>query len=177
MDKAKSPSLINLAVTALIFIAALTYGFIALSTEDPLWIIGDFEEYPESIFLNCYGQTSTLLPEDERFDELVAKVNAALSTRKNYDSLTMSELTYEEYRTGTTGMILELVYSNPIRIHSFYRFFANLDSIVIPLDGRHAITSPIFGRANGQSTAGSLHYLTLPEVRSYIETQGLCTKP
>ena len=177
MDKSKSPSLLNLGITSLVILVALIYGFVTLSTEDPLWFTSAFEEIPEEVFVNCYGQISNLLPEDPRYNGLVATLNVSLSSGKNYDSLTMSDETYEYYLTSDDVMVLEVIYTQQIRIHSFVKYFSNLDSIVIPLDGRHSNTNAIFGRSNGYSTAGSLHYLTMPQVREFVEANNICTAP
>ncbi len=177
MDKAKTPSLLNLAGTAVVIIVLLIYGFVALSTEDPIWFVSTYNEYPEEIFINCYGSTSVLLPNDPLFDSLVSVINETFSSRKNYDPLTMSDETYQYYLTSKDVMVLEIIYTQKVRIHSFYKFFSNLDSIIVPLDGRHSKTNAIFGRSNAFSTAGSLHYDTLPQVRSFVESNGICSAP
>lgn len=177
MDKTRPPSLINLVIIAALIFAGLYYAIIALSTEDPLWFLPTFEEFPEEIVMNCYGTVTSLRPGDEHYDALVGLVNETLSTSKNYDGLTMSDETYTYYLTDSTVMVLELIYTQKVRIHSTYKFFGNLDSIVIPLDGRHSNTNAIFGRSNGLSTAGALHYLALPDIRAYLGTSGLCQAP
>ena len=177
MDKANNPSLLNLALTSVVILIALIYGFVTLSTEDPRWFITTFDEYPEEISLNCYGSEQSLFPGDPDFEELVVKINDVLSTRKNYDSLTMSQETYDYYKTSDAVMVLELIYTQKVRIHSFYKYFSNLDSIVIPLDGRHSNTNAIFGRSNDQGTAGSLHYNLLPEIRELVESRNICAAP
>ena len=177
MDRSKSPSLLNLGVTAVVIFGALVYGFVALSTEDLAWFISTYNEYPEEIAVNCYGQQSSLFPGDANYDELVSLINETFSGRKNYDSLTMSQDTYTYYSTSDAVMVLELIYTQKVRIHSFYKYFSNLDSIVLPLDGRHSNTNAIFGRSNGLSTAGSLHYITIPQIRTFVEANGICAKP
>jgi hypothetical protein len=174
MDKSKSPSLINLAITAFFLILVMVYGIIALSTQDPVWFISTFDEYPEAIDLYCYGSLRTLRPEDPEFDPLVAVVNETLSSTKNFDSLTMSDATYEYYRTSPEVVALEIVFTNKVRIHSIYSFFSNLDSIVIPLVGRHSNVNAIFGRSNGFSTGGALHYRAMPDVTAFVQESGLC---
>lgn len=177
MDKSKSPSFLNLIFTVAGLLIVLVYGGVALNTGDPLWISPIFSEVPREILVICYGDQRTLTPQDPEFQGLTEIVNQTLSSEKNYDPLTMGEQTYIEYRESTTMMVLELFYPSPVRIHSFYKFFSNLDSIVIPLDGRHAATYAIFGRLNDFSTAGSLHFNEMPQVRMYIENQGICLKP
>ncbi|MFQ5615046.1 MAG: hypothetical protein ACE5GO_01070 [Anaerolineales bacterium] len=177
MDKTRSPSVFGLLITIVVVIVALIYGFISLNTEDPLWFVASFDEQPEEIFINCYGEEVVLVPEDPQFDGLVTIVNNILSRRKNWDSLTISEETYEDYQRNTQMMIMELYYSQQVRIHSFYKYFSNLDSIIIPLDGRHAKTNAIFGRSNNFNTAGSLHFDDIPAIREHVENQGICITP
>lgn len=166
--------MINLAITALVLVATLVYAIIAMSTQDPLWFTSNFDEYPEGIDLYCYGSVTTLRPEDPHFDALVTILNETLSTRKNFDPLTMSDSTYEYYRTNPDVVVLEVIYTNKVRIHSFYTFFSNLDSIVIPLVGRHSNVNAIFGRSNGFGTGGSLHYGAMPNVTAFVQGSGLC---
>jgi hypothetical protein len=177
MDKSKNPSLLNLVVTASVLITTLVYGFVAINTEDALWFYPTFNEIPEEIFINCFGVTATMRPGDAHYDELTTQINTTLSKTKNYDGTTMSDSTYAYYQTSGVVLVLELFYSQPVRIHSFYRFFSDLDSIVIPLVGRHSQSNAIFGRANGLNTAGSLHYAGMPGVLAFIEANGICTQP
>jgi hypothetical protein len=174
MNRNSSPSIINLILTVLVLLVVLVYAFLTLSTQDPLWMLPTFSETPDEIQLNCYGEMISLIPEDPEFSPLVAVINEKLSESKNYDSLTLSDSSYQEYQETDEMMVMELFYSPPVRIHSIYRFFSNLDSIIIPLDGRHARTNAIFGRANGLSTAGSLHFPNIPDIRAYVESTGIC---
>ena len=176
MDKTKSPSLINLAITSVLLILALVYGIIAMSTQDPAWFVSTFDEFPEEIDLFCYGNLTTLRPEDPHFTGLVQVLNETLSTSKNFDSLTMSDTTYEYYQTSPEVVALEIVYTHKVRIHSIYSFFSNLDSIVIPLVGRHSNVNAVFGRSNGLSTGGSLHFLAMPDVTTFVQESGLCPR-
>ncbi len=177
MDQSKSPSLLGLLVTIVFVVVGLVYLVVSLNTQDFIWFVTSFSERPTQITINCYGTEIFIRPEDARYEELTAKVNEVLSGNKNWDSLTMSDETYVEYQTTTVMMIMELHYAPRVRIHSFYKYFSNLDSIVIPLDGRHANTHAIFGRTNSKNTAGSLHYSDLPQILDLVETQGICTRP
>jgi hypothetical protein len=61
-----------------------------------------------------------------------------------------------------------------VRIHSFYKFFKNVDTIIIPLDGRHASSNSIFGRVRELSVAGSFHVESLQLVTTALGEQGIC---
>ncbi|NUM45978.1 MAG: hypothetical protein HUU38_14830 [Anaerolineales bacterium] len=177
MDKSRSPSLFGLLITVLFLSIGLVYLFVSLNTQDPLWFISTFAERPSQIVINCYGSQIFIRPEDSRYDGLVNQVNEVISGSKYWDSLTLSDDTYLIYQDSPEMMVMELFYTPRVRIHSFYKYFSNLDSIIIPLDGRHASTYAIFGRVNETNTAGSLHFDNTPEIRQWVESQGICVKP
>lgn len=177
MDKSRSPSLAGLVFTVVIVVAVLIYALVALNTQDHLWFVSTFSERPNQIVINCYGEQLILREGSPYFDGLVELINAVLSGRKYWDSTTLSEETYQEYQKSSNMMVIELFYAPRVRIHSFYKYFSNLDSIVIPLDGRHANTNAIFGRVNDLSTAGALHFEGIPDIREYIEEQAICVGP
>jgi hypothetical protein len=74
-------------------------------------------------------------------------------------------------------MTVELIYPAPFRIHSPYKYYSNIDSIIIPLDGRHAATNAVFGRHGNLSAAGSFHVETTAPFVDYLAVQDLCRKP
>jgi hypothetical protein len=168
---------LGLVLTVVFLVIGLVYLFVSLNTQDPLWFISTFEEQPSQIVINCYGSQVFIRPEDARYAGLTGKVNEILSESKYWDSLTLSEDSYLEYQTSSEMMIMELFYAPRVRIHSFYKYFSNLDSILIPLDGRHAATNAVFGRTNNNNTAGALHYDNIPDIREWVETQNICVKP
>lgn len=177
MERSNSPSLLSLFGTVGVLLVILIFVFIGLATEDAGWFLTSFKETPEEIAIYCYGEQKTIPPEDPAFGPLVTVVNSTLSTTKNYDPLTLSDVTYAEYQTSPVMLVMELYYFPPVRVHSFYKYFSNLDSIVIPLVGRHADTHAIFGRANGFGTAGSLHFARIPEILKHLTDNGLCIQP
>ncbi len=177
MDKTKKPNILSFIATTVFVIIALTYVFIAFSTEDTLWFISTFEEEPREVFINCYGEEILFHPGTPEFDSIVTTVNAVLSEDKNWDSLSMSAETYSAYKIDSKMLVMELRYPKPVRVHSYYKYFSNLNTIVIPLDGRHASAHAIFGTINNIPSAGSLHYDRIPDIRTHIESEGICTTP
>lgn len=113
----------------------------------------------------------------DHFSSLVEIVNQTLSGRKRWDSLTMSAETYREYQTDPDMMVVELAYPAPIRVHSRYKYFSNVDKIIIPLVGRHAQTNAVFGRRFDLPAAGSFHVKTTAPILEYLVENGLCTPP
>jgi hypothetical protein len=116
-------------------------------------------------------------PGSTQFNKLTDLVNDSISGSKNWDGTTLSEESYSYYQTSDDVMVIELFYAPPVRIHTFYKFYGNVDTIIIPLDGRHSETNALFGRTRGLPAAGSLHLKSTAQIRDYAQNQGLCTKP
>jgi len=124
--------------------------------------------------VHCYGEDVPIQPGAEHFNEINALVQQTLTGRKRWDPLTMSAVTYQEYQSHPSMMVLELFYGSKIRIHSRYKFFSNVDTLIIPLDGRHAQTNAIFGRTNEYISVGSFHVKTVTPLVEYLSEEGLC---
>jgi hypothetical protein len=118
-----------------------------------------------------------LEPQSDEFREMTDRINLALTGRKRWDQLSMSEITYQEYQTSPSVLVVEIFYSPLIRIHSRYKFFGSVDTLVIPLVGRHAYTNPVFGRTNDFPVAGSLHVESTTPILEYIQERGICEQP
>jgi hypothetical protein len=52
-----------------------------------------------------------------------------------------------------------------------------VDTLIIPLEGRHAQYNTVFGRINGNSTAGSFHVQSIAQLTEYLAAQGICKQP
>jgi hypothetical protein len=165
-----------LLVTVVIIIV-IAFAIIAMNTGDILWFIPIFNGKPQSIVVHCYGEDVHVEPWNSAYEPLNLAVNESLSGSKRWDPLSMSDQTYSDYQTSTTMMVLELTYDPPERIHSSYKFFKNLDKLVIPLDGRHASSNSVFGRLHGLMLAGSMHVKTTEKIVTALEQQELCRKP
>lgn len=153
------------------------YLIVALNTGDLLWFWPVFDARPVQMVIHCYGQDVTLEPGSADFEPLTALLNTQLSGRKRWDSLSMSQETYQAYLTSPKMMVLEVRYGEPVRVHANFKFFKRVDTFLIPLVGRHDYTYPVFGRYRGMSVAGSIHVETTQPLRDYLERHGLCVTP
>jgi len=169
-----SPSLIKLLGLAILFISPVIYLIIALNTGDLLWISPFFTGEPEAIVVHCYAEDIPIEPTSEHFHGINDLVKQTLTGRKRWDSLSLSEVTYQEYQSHPSIMVLELFYGSKIRIHSRNMFFSNVDTLIIPLDGRHAQSNAIFGRTNEYISVGSFHVKTTAPLVEYLNTEGIC---
>lgn len=170
-----NPSLLQAAVIAIVAFALLAYLVIALNTGDLQWFLPGFEEMPASILVHCYGQDLVVNPGDASYQVVNEAVNSTISGTKRWDQLSMSDETYEEYKTTSIMMVIELSYNPPVRIHSFYKFFKNVDTLIIPLDGRHASTNTIFGRLREYMIPGSMHVDSMQPILDALAQEGICS--
>jgi hypothetical protein len=176
-DQPPTPSLTKFAGLAILVLLPLIYGIIALNTGDLLWISPVFNARPQAVVIHCFGTDMPLEPGSKPFRELTEIFNRLLSGRKRWDSLSLSSATYQDYQTHPQMMALELFYAPAVRVHSPYKFFSKVDSIIIPLQGRHAQTNAIFGRYHNLPVAGSFHIGTTAPLVEYLAAQGLCARP
>jgi hypothetical protein len=177
VDQPSSPSLLRLAGTAVIILVPLIYLIIALNTGDLLWISPIFNYQPQTITVNCFGETLFLESNSTEFESVVVLVNDSLTGRKRWDPLSLSDATYQDYQSHPQMMVVELTYPEPIRVHSRYKFFSNIDRIIIPLVGRHAQTKAVFGRLAQYPAAGSFHVDDLSAIKEYLADNNLCVEP
>ena len=168
------PSIINLIVIVVVAMALVIYAIISFATGDWLWFSNSFRETPNAIVLHCYGESIDIDPGSFHFSKLKQIMNESMTGRKRWDSLTMSEGTYQEYQTNPQMIVLEFFYPEPVRVHSTYKFYSNVDNFVIPIEGRHSQTNAVFGQANGIPTGGSLHIESTEQFKAYMTNTELC---
>ena len=162
---------------AVLFLAPLIYGIIALNTGDLLWISPIFNYQPQTITIHCFGGDVYLESGSADFEQMTGLVNQSMTGRKRWDSLSLSDATYEDYQSHPQMMVVELTYSNPIRVHSRYKFFSNVDRIIIPLVGRHAQSNAVFGRRLDFPIPGSFRVDDMKPIKDYLAENDLCVEP
>ena len=96
----------------------LIYGVIALNTGDLLWASPIFNFQPQTITVHCFGEDVYLEAGTEDFVALTQLINQSLTGRKRWDSISISDVTYDEYQSHPKMMVVELTYPKPIRVHS-----------------------------------------------------------
>ena len=173
----RKPSILGSMITIVFIIVVIGYLAIAISTQDMVWAWPFFSAEPYQITIYCYSKAVTIDPRDEAHQELAELVNQTLSGRKRWDQLTMSGNTYHEYQTNPKMVVLELNYDPEIDVHWFYRFYRNVDTLVIPLLGRHANINAIFGRVGRAPATGSVIVNTTAPLFDYVQGHDLCPAP
>ncbi|HLE15122.1 MAG TPA: hypothetical protein VI776_10260 [Anaerolineales bacterium] len=169
------PSLLKFLFIMVIVVAGLIYFFVSMGTGDWLWFSKNFAETPSTMVVYCYGETVQIEPGSGHFLALSEIMKSTLSGEKRWDSLSMSAETYQEYRSSPDAVAIEFFFPEAVRVHSRFKFFSNVDNLIIPLEGRHAITNPVFGRNDGLTTAGSLHLNSVKPFRDYLQDQQICS--
>jgi hypothetical protein len=173
----KSPSILSLLLIVVITITVITYVMISLGTGDFMWWNKRFSENPSAVVVHCYGETIDISPGSYHFGAITDVVNKTLSGRKRWDSLSLSEETYQDYQVHPSMLTVEMFYPEPIRVHSNYKFFSSVDNIIIPLDGRHANFNTVFGQKQGVPAGGSLHVESIQPIGEYLKNQEICPYP
>ena len=173
----KKASLLNFLLTILLVVAGSLYLVLAAYSRDLLWFWPKFSAQPMQIILSCYGQKSIVEGTSEEALALRTLVNGQISGKKRFDPLNLTESTQAYYRNDPGVVTMEVVYSEPIRIHLPNMFFTNITSILIPLDGRYAHSAIVFGLIDGIPAGGSLHVGSNQPIIDYLTRAGLCFKP
>ena len=165
-----------MAGIAVIIIVPLIYFIIAMNTGDLLWASPVFNYQPQTITIHCFGEDVYLESGTSEFEAMVGLVNGSLTGRKRWDSVSLSAETYQDYQSHPQMMVVELTYPKTIRVHSRYKFFSNVDRLIIPLVGRHAQTNAIFGRRSEYPAAGSFHVKDLAALKEFLAENELCVE-
>lgn len=171
----RNASVLNFILTILLSIMMCIYLSLAAYTKDALWFYPVFEAQPAFGVVRCYGEEMVLQEGSEQLAALTMLVNEQISGDKRWDELNLTDETFSYFQTSEQMVVLELHYDQPQRIHSFSPFFSNFDTLLIPLDGRHAEKNIIFSLVTGNPSGGSFHLETLAPVLAYIESNDLCT--
>jgi hypothetical protein len=169
--------MISFLLVTVLIVAGIYYLVIAFNTGDVLWFRTAFNGSPESITIHCFGENIVLSPTDQHFAALNELINASVSGEKRWDPLSLSEATYEDYQTHPKMMVLEVKYAPPVRVHSNVKYFSSVDTLVIPLVGRHAQYNTVFGRLQRESNAGSFHLESTALLTEYLASQRFCVEP
>jgi len=175
--KPHSPSLLKAGISGVVIFGVVLFAVIAMNTRDILWFWPVFKEIPFEIVVHCYGTDVEVKPGEPAFEAVTNAVNTSLTGSKRWDDVSMSDVTYQEYQTGPTMMVIELSYDPPVTIHSQYAFFKKVNRLIIALDGRHAQTNPVFARTGDYSNPGSYHVESTAPITTTLQEQGICSKP
>jgi hypothetical protein len=173
-NERKQPSLLNLLFTVAVILVFAAYGMIALSTEDPLWFWPVFDAQPVEIVVHCYGEPVSVSSTDAAFHPLAGAVNEMLSAEKRWDPLTLSDTTYTDYMNHPGMSVIEFRYQPAVRVHSIYKYFSNVDTLLIPIEGRHAQWNAIFGRFRDQNVSGSLMVESKESLIETLQANNIC---
>jgi hypothetical protein len=175
--KRNTPSMISFLLVTVLIVVVIYYLVVAMNTKDLLWFRSAFNGSPESITVHCFGQDIVLTPTDPHYTAINQFINEAMSGDKRWDSTSLSVATYEDYQSHPSMMVLEAKYAPPVRVHSNVKFFSRVDTLVIPLVGRHAQYNTVFGRLQNESNAGSFHLESTAMLTEYLASQRLCVEP
>lgn len=153
----------SLFVTLALFIVAVIFGAGMLANGDPLWFLPLFDETPMRIVVYQGGCRTDLFEGDPRFDELTRVVNQTFAQIDGFNSTHgMSDESLKDYREKERAV--ELLYPEPVTIHSPYRF-GHPDSIFVPLSGSLAEARSVFGGKGAQYWSGALRLKSIDGIQ------------
>jgi hypothetical protein len=172
-----TPSILSFVLVMILVVAVIYYLVITINTGDAQWFRSDFEAKAQEIVVHCFGEDVILTPTDVHYSAFTELVNAAISQEKRWDPLSLSEQTYADYQTHPKMMTVELRFMPAVRIHSDKKYFSVVDTLIIPLEGRHAQYNTVFGRNDDNPAAGSFHLESTAALTEYLAAQGICRMP
>jgi hypothetical protein len=115
--------LLKAGFLGLAIVGFLLFSVVAMNTRDLLWFMPTFKEVPVGITVHCYGKDAEVKPGEPAFEAVTSAVNDSMSGSKRWDQTSMSDATYEEYKTSPKVMVIELQYDPPAVVHSAIRLF------------------------------------------------------
>lgn len=168
--------MLKAGISGVVIFAVILFLVVAMNTDDILWFWPVFKEMPIGMTVNCYGTVEEIKPGQPAYEGVNNAVNTSMTGVKRWDQTSMSDVTYQEYKTSSSVMVLELHYDPPVTVHSQYAFFKAVNWLIIPLDGRHAATNAVFGLEGGYTDPGSYHLNSTSLITTALADQGICTK-
>lgn len=173
----KKASILDFLLTIALVIVGSLYLVVAAYSGDLKWFWPKFNSMPSQVVVLCHGNVTRLEGTSHEAQALALLVNGQISGDKRFDPLNLTPATYAYYRGDPAVVTLELVYASPVRIHLPNRYFTNITSLLIPLQGRYADSSILFGLIDGVPAGGSLHLNSNQPVIDHLAGLGLCAIP
>lgn len=170
----KNPSIRNLIIIVVAALVLIIYAIMTITTGDLLWFSSNFNETAYAVVLHCRGETVNIDQGSFDFSKLNSIMNESMSGRKRWDSLTMSEGTYQDYQTNPQMVVVEFFYRDPVRVHSTYSYYSDVNNLVVPIEGRHAETNAVFGQNDGVPTGGAMHIESTDSFKTFLQNMNLC---
>ena len=170
----KQASLFSFVLTIGLVVAGSMYLLKTAYSRDPLWFWPTFESMPSQVMIHCHGNKILLEGSSIEAINIASMVNQQLSGKKQFDPLSLSTATHDYYKTEADVVSLELIYSEPVRVHLPTMYFTNITSLLIPLQGRYADTNIVFGLIDGHPAGGSIHINSNQAMINYLDESELC---
>lgn len=174
IGKRHPPSILKSLSIFILAILGFGYLSIAVSTGDLLWFWPAFNGKPASITVHCAGRLRPVPPGSNAFEQLSNGLNDELWGLNQWQTLSLSEATWNDYVLGEESQVLEYRFSPYETIHSYFRFFKNFDTLIVPLEGRHANSNPVFGLKGELILPGSFRLESNAPLQEIVREYNLC---
>jgi hypothetical protein len=134
----------------------MSYGVIALMSEDSLWFLGrTYLPYPRRIVVRVEGEESVLTTSSPGYELLTEATDKAMSSFERLAPLSagLSDETLAQYQES--GVILELYFDEPVDVHLPFND-GRPTALLIPIQGRFGGQGYVFRGKDGRWWAGQL---------------------
>ncbi|GAC1543154.1 MAG: hypothetical protein NVS4B8_08380 [Herpetosiphon sp.] len=145
----------NLLLVLMVLIGGAYGLWPVVTTGDPLWWRSEFTGQATEIIVHDHGALQSNLPGSERFDTLNRGVDAALSQGIRAMAMGFSQVTWDEMLQH--GVVVEVAYATPIRIHNRSPFFPTR-RLMLLLSGEELHTTGVLFRQNSDGTWDTLPF-------------------
>jgi hypothetical protein len=137
-------------------LALMSYGVIALMSEDPLWFLGNTAlPRPQRIVVRIEGQETVLTASSPGYELLTEATEQAMSSFARLSLLSggLSEETLAGYQES--GVVVELYFDEPVDVHLPFND-GRPTALLIPLRGQLGGKGYVFRGKDGRWWAGQL---------------------
>lgn len=170
----RGPSLLSFLITIVLGVGVFAYVAFSVYARDALWFWPYFDEMPSGILVRCYGETVQVKAGSPEFAKITSLVNLQLSGDKQWQDITISEQTFQDYQTDPAMVVLELVYASQVDVHTGTAMFIDIDTLLTPLVGRFANEDIFLGANDMNFTGGRVHVQDTQPIKDYISQAGIC---
>lgn len=143
----RKPSVLPAVLVMALVVFLVVWGWTAIAVEDALWFLPTFSADASYVDLYWNGERMRLQPGSAGYALLNGALHEDLSHVRAYPKgAGLSEEMLERLRTK--GRLVEAHYTEPVHVHSRYRFGPSR-VFYIPLSGHHASYARVFNAGRG----------------------------
>lgn len=162
-------------ISLIIFLAAVYYFTITISTGDFFWFLKGFWEKPIEVVVYHDGQKNRYLPGNQGFDELAEGVRASLSEGfSNPSTIGLSPESLDD--AYNKYFSVEAFFPYPVKVHAWFNTNAPTQMLFL-VKGRHAEMPLVLLGGNGKYLSGAPVLKTREPLLQALQKLGYVINP